>query len=65
MRALSVREGIDPERLVRTAMAELQAYAKRSGGAGDAFLVLEVRTCSYEANISEPTDPEFISPGRS
>lgn len=63
MRALSVSEGLNPDKIVRAAMAELQTHASRSGGTGDSFLVIEVRTRAYDAEVSEPAG--VISPGRS
>lgn len=57
MRAFRLEGGIDPDKLVRASLAEMEAYARENGGLSDAVLVLQVHPCS-DASIENGAEPQ-------
>lgn len=49
MRAVSMSEGIDIDRIARAAVAEVESYARSGGDPKDALLVMSVRACTDES----------------
>jgi hypothetical protein len=46
MRVISLSEGVDINRVVRAATAELESHVRERGSLKDAFLVMSVKVCS-------------------
>ncbi len=56
MRAVSVSGGVDIDRIVRAAVAEIGTHSESFGGLSDAVLVMSVKLCRDEPkeNGTEP-----------
>lgn len=56
MRAVSISAGLDANRIISAAAAEIESHSKSFGGLSDAVLVISVRMCRDEEkeNGTEP-----------
>jgi hypothetical protein len=57
MRAFRVEDGIDPERLVRASLAEIESYAREHGNLSRAVLVLSVHEF-IDAQMENGAEPQ-------
>lgn len=62
MRSVAVSGGVDLDRIVRAAVAEIESHARSHGSLADAFLVVSVKVCEDEPKENGTEPPRETRP---